>query len=1324
MSVNEDLATINYYCRRRLYRHVHDFCDGRLKRRVGDPALMFWKAATLTLDGRPGEALRALEPLQEKRDLTLASISAMIHAHQQCKHVDGEAVQELEAKLAIATETSLSSSFSFLLAGMFHHYLGSSDDARAYVQKALGSQPDFGDALSMMGWIDAASPKEATSSKAGSWFDSALERAPKDADATMGRLELLRKNRRQLSAALDITSQLIVHHPSFTPAYIERMYVLLELASWDQVIEAANRLLGLVPESIDATIVLIVYQLAREGGYDAATAHLTSLNQLLGKLEPHNAGLLYSAARSFIRLANRRTTILNDCAKLLERAMAIGPQDSRFKIEMGYLYLLMDNVPRAKDFYQQAATLDAQNVDALQGLIRCQLYNSQFEAAEEQIELFNEFQMGVGTSAEIQYLASMVAWYKYSNAQRRLALLTEAAESRLVLLHSQTICLEYFAQVNPEFLIEIVRDLMEHCPSDTKREGEDVQDLVRITLNILEPICKVVSGSTDALYYFAKAKFLAGDKSVAQTMAKKCLRLENTHAKSYLLMSQIHLANGQEQQAAQFLETGLSYNFEVRNIPLFFVLKARIAKVQGRNEEALEALKAAMQLPGMKEPMKSAKRAPGKKNDFAPSVLERMTIYLELVDTHAKLKNVKEAAALMKEANKIFAGMPEQDRLVLANAEFAIDRGDIDVALNVLATIGVDQPHYIDAKKRMAEIYLKYKNDKKAYARCYSELVERNPTVESCLLLGDAYMNLQEPQKAIAIYESALDSSPEADVLASKIGKALVRTHNYARAISYYESALASDSPVSSTLRFDLAELYFKLSKYDDAESLLLETLDHPETDDIGELEMDIKCNRLLARSYKSRNKYEQALKTLMKAREQQLHLLSKDSVTTENREQKIVLASINYCLAEILEKDLKDIETAMSHYSEAVEQNSSDFKSTLALCGIYLQKNDLISAQQQCANLLRLDPENDGALMLMADIMAMKNSYVEAVEFFRQMLDRVPTHYVALNRLIETMRRCGNLKDVPKFLTRAENSSFKVHLHPGFHYCKGLYFRYTNSPNEALKEFNFCRKDNEWGERALTHMIEIFLNPDNETLGGEALESVTDESASYAGKKGESELLAVLTADKLLKELPQNPKSLSTQVLECHALMATKQKGEIERALAKFMEMLNVERDYVPALLGMAIGHMLLKQPPRARNHLKRIAKMEWRSSLANEFERSWILLADIYIQGGKFDLATELLKMCLSRNQSCAKASEYLGFIMEKEASFADAALHYENAWKLDREANPAMGYKLAFNYMKAKKFVEAIDICHKVLLMYPEYPKIKGEILLKARASLRCP
>ncbi|KAI8811767.1 Tetratricopeptide repeat protein 21A [Cladochytrium replicatum] len=185
---------------------------------------------------------------------------------------------------------------------------------------------------------------------------------------------------------------------------------------------------------------------------------------------------------------------------------------------------------------------------------------------------------------------------------------------------------------------------------------------------------------------------------------------------------------------------------------------------------------------------------------------------------------------------------------------------------------------------------------------------------------------------------------------------------------------------------------------------------------------------------------------------------------------------------------------------------------------------------------------------------------------------------------------------------------------------------------------------------------------------------------------------------------------------------MSTKQKGEIESGLNKFIEMSKIEKDYIPALLGSAIAYMLLKQAPRARNQLKRISKLEWSPDFADQFERSWLLLADIHIQGGKFDLATELLKRALQYNKSCTKAWEYMGYIMEKEASYRDAAEHYENAWMFEQDTNPAIGYKLAFNFLKAKQYTEAIEICHKVLAIVPDYPKIRKEILDKARSSVR--
>jgi tetratricopeptide repeat protein 21B len=150
----------------------------------------------------------------------------------------------------------------------------------------------------------------------------------------------------------------------------------------------------------------------------------------------------------------------------------------------------------------------------------------------------------------------------------------------------------------------------------------------------------------------------------------------------------------------------------------------------------------------------------------------------------------------------------------------------------------------------------------------------------------------------------------------------------------------------------------------------------------------------------------------------------------------------------------------------------------------------------------------------------------------------------------------------------------------------------------------------------------------------------------------------------------------------------------------------------------------MLLKQTPRARTQLKRVAKIEWNIEMGDDLENCWLLLSDIYIQGGKYDLATELLKKITLFNQSNAKCWEYLGFIMEKEQSYRDAADCYFRCWNIEKQTNSSIGYKLAFNYMKAKRYTDAIDIAHQVLKTQPDYPKIKAEILDKSRSFLRFP
>ena len=55
---------------------------------------------------------------------------------------------------------------------------------------------------------------------------------------------------------------------------------------------------------------------------------------------------------------------------------------------------------------------------------------------------------------------------------------------------------------------------------------------------------------------------------------------------------------------------------------------------------------------------------------------------------------------------------------------------------------------------------------------------------------------------------------------------------------------------------------------------------------------------------------------------------------------------------------------------------------------------------------------------------------------------------------------------------------------------------------------------------------------------------------------------------------------------------------------------------------------------------------------------------------------MAGDLLKKCLQLNKSCCKAWEYMGFVMEKEQAYKDAAKHYEHAWIHGNQNNPTIG------------------------------------------------
>lgn len=117
--------------------------------------------------------------------------------------------------------------------------------------------------------------------------------------------------------------------------------------------------------------------------------------------------------------------------------------------------------------------------------------------------------------------------------------------------------------------------------------------------------------------------------------------------------------------------------------------------------------------------MSLANNQSSNKKKIAISTNDRVSVYLELAEAHRHLNEQHEAAKIMQDALNEFQGTPEEIRITVANSDLALARGDVEGALAMLRNITPEQAYFVQAREKMAEIYLNYRKDKRLYASCY-----------------------------------------------------------------------------------------------------------------------------------------------------------------------------------------------------------------------------------------------------------------------------------------------------------------------------------------------------------------------------------------------------------------------------------------------------------------------------------------------------------------------------------------------------------------------------------------------------------------------------
>lgn len=121
----------------------------------------------------------------------------------------------------------------------------------------------------------------------------------------------------------------------------------------------------------------------------------------------------------------------------------------------------------------------------------------------------------------------------------------------------------------------------------------------------------------------------------------------------------------------------------------------------------------------------------------------------------------------------------------------------------------------------------------------------------------------------------------------------------------------------------------------------------------------------------------------------------------------------------------------------------------------------------------------------------------------------------------------------------------------------------------------NIARFDSFFGEAAISNMIEIYLNPLNEMIYSAI------DAAEYQTTPDN-----MRAAMDLIREL--NNRGTDTSVIECNAFVHSKIKGNLENASKKLSEILQKNKDYIPALYTMALCKFVQKSNSDGKKYLQ----------------------------------------------------------------------------------------------------------------------------------------
>ncbi|KRZ19185.1 Tetratricopeptide repeat protein 21B [Trichinella zimbabwensis] len=1139
------------------------------------------------------------------------------------------------------------------------------------------------------------------------------------------------KLERKYDEAISIYDSILEIMPTFFPAHIEKAELYFIKKEWKNCFKEVKMGKNVASDDITMEQMEILLLIVYEGYYNEAANLFSELLEhdkitaCEGKISWIQWTLIYC------RICGRNGAILKKAKSYLELELKKHPKNFTAMVAIGEVLRMSGLYESALDVFQKASKMDDETLCCFKEIAHCQISQGMLGEAKEQINFISAIDDQWNASYEGELFKAFMSVASKPDP-KTIRLTIEAMNTT-----SMEFGVEFLQKLNADFIMEILKitcDLLS-AESDLVRSKE-IENICKSSISILSQLLRYIPGLQTAYFISARLHILENNFPQAILELQQLLKMEDFNVNVGLLLADAYIQNKNLTEATDVINASLSCDFTVRNLPEYYMVKVKQAHMSENFEEAIQMLKNALHT------FTSKKDGKNKKTDFfftmeCREVLE-MKMQLNLILLYISAKRVEEAQKVFLQV-KLKRNAGFEASLLFIEAQLRLAKNDVEGCVYLLKNVLPDSWYYFEARKCLADVYLNYKQDLKNYIACHKEMIQSVESSEAYVLCGEAYMNICMPEKAIEMYEQAMKMKAKNINLTKMIGEAYVKSHNYLKAANYLEVSLKNSN--DDSIRYQLAHLLLKLKNYDKCEIIInqyIEKCSFQNADVTNEMRNALNITKvkelatfyeLLSDLYNETNRLNESIEVLETAKALMMNVIKAEPVALIGSEDfSNYVANLSLKIGKQHQRH-RNYHKAIFHYTEGLSTAPKSIPIMLALAHVYLTTGQWEECEQQCQRVLRLDKENTEALLVRkmnVDILYQKNEKQLALENFECLLKQNPNNYHALLRIIDLSFRIGNLQYADNFIDLAMKNNPRTKHDPGFNYCKGYYEWNRGNPDGALQCFNRTRNDPEWGEVATYNIVEICLNPDNQIIGNEYFEKDQSEDADSINECSNVKALRISTATRLLKELRFNRNDeCRYRLLENFILLASKSKADVEKALTNFLRLATASENKatnIGSIFGIAQAHKLLKQHAKAKIYLKETLSVPWNLDDAKYLEQCWLLLANTYMNQGKMDAASEILKTCMQHNASCIKALEYLSLINEKQQKWADAVSNLEMAWTICKHRHPAIGYRLAYIYLKAKRYVDAVDTCHVVLNNFPDYPRIKHDILDKARLSFR--